>query len=182
MLWEKKGFNFIAKNPLAPSVNHCLTYHSMFEPCCDDRCNELVQRSIVIIIHLSTTTNLIVTMETKPNPLMDGMKHLTNLMLSFASWEETYSMKLQRWSHHFWTFWKHLIPSSQYVGPNVKSLFQILMDCGELCEVWKCNYYRWIWIEGGRSHFDDNSWSIKLFFQIYAILFTHLMFMLTSRR
>ncbi len=28
-------------------------------------------------------------METKPNPLVDGMKHSMNLMLSFASWEKT---------------------------------------------------------------------------------------------
>lgn len=163
-------------------MNHCLNYHSMFEPYCDNRCNELVQRSIAIIIHLSTTTNLIMTMETKPNPLVDGMKHLTNLMLSFASWEETCSMKLQRWSHHFWTFWKHLIPSSQYVGLNVKISFEILMGCGELCEVWICNSYHWIWFEGGHSHFDDNSWFIKFFFQTYAMSFTQLMFMLTWKR
>ncbi len=80
-------------------------------------------------------------------------------------------MKLQRWSRHFWTFWKHLIPSSQYVGPNVRSSFQILMGCGKLCEVWKCNSYHWIWFEGGCSHFDDNFWSIKPFFQTYAMPF-----------
>ncbi len=57
----------------------------MFEPCSDDKCNELVQRSIATIICLFTTTNLIVAMEIKPNSLVDGMKHLTNLMLNFAS-------------------------------------------------------------------------------------------------
>jgi len=57
----------------------------MFEPCSDDKGNELVQRSLAIVMHLSTTTNLIVIMKIKPNLLMDGMKHLTNLMLNFAS-------------------------------------------------------------------------------------------------
>jgi hypothetical protein len=111
-------------------------------------------------------------METKPNPLVDGMKHLMNLMLSFASWEKTCNMKLQKVITPFLNILqKHFIPNSQYVGPNVKYLFQILMGCEELCEVWKCNSYCWIWFEGSYSHFDDNYWSIKLFFQTYAMPF-----------
>ncbi len=163
-------------------MNHCQTYHSMFEPCSDDKCNELVQRSIATIICLFITTNLIVAMEIKPNSLVDGMKHLTNLMLNFASWEETCNMTLQRWSHHFedfgniWFLIHNMLAlmldlrfKSSWVMENyVKCGNAILIVGYDLKEV----------VTTLMTILDQ----LNLFSKLMQCHFTHLMFMLTWRK
>ncbi len=81
-------------------------------------------------------------------------------------WTKTCGRGWWRWSNLFSNFWKHLILGRfKYVGINVGSSLQILVDYWELCGMWECNpLYIWIWYERSHPTSNDNFWKVKLFY------------------